>query len=81
MRGIGGAMQNRKNANSRLAPILDGAPVTLSGICGSCGLRVSPLGTERFGQTGILADLYRHHRLEGGAIIYATAELLIARQT
>jgi pyruvate dehydrogenase E1 component len=57
--------------------ILDGSPATLSWISSVSGHRVSPLGTERFEQTGDLVDLYRHHRLDVDAIIDATAELLV----
>lgn len=39
------------------------------------GMRVSPLGIDRFGQTGNLPDLYRAYRLDPDAIIEATAEL------
>lgn len=41
------------------------------------GHRVSPLGTDRFGQTGDLPDLYRTYRLDREAIIDAMAELFV----
>jgi pyruvate dehydrogenase E1 component len=41
------------------------------------GQRVSPLGIERFGQTGDLQDLYRHYRLDVDAIVEAAAELFL----
>jgi pyruvate dehydrogenase E1 component len=65
--------------DARLVTILDGAPAALSWIGGVCGHRVSPLGTERFGQTGDLPDLYRHHRLDVDAMIDAMAELFLER--
>jgi pyruvate dehydrogenase E1 component len=65
--------------SAKLVTILDGSPAALSWIGGVCGHRVSPLGTDRFGQTGDLPDLYRHHRLDSEAIIDAAAELLLAR--
>jgi pyruvate dehydrogenase E1 component len=71
---------SRLSSDARLVTILDGAPAALSWIGGVCGHRVSPLGTEHFGQTGDLPDLYRYHRLDVNAIIDATAELLLARQ-
>ena len=40
-------------------------------------MRVSPLGVDRFGQTGDLFDLYRTYRLNADAIIDAVAELII----
>jgi pyruvate dehydrogenase E1 component len=66
--------------DARLVSILDGAPAALSWIGGVCGHRVSPLGTESFGQTGDLPDLYRHHRLDVNSIVEATAELLLTRE-
>jgi pyruvate dehydrogenase E1 component len=65
------------SAKARLVTILDASPAALSWIGGVHGHRVSPLGTESFGQTGDLPDLYRHHRLDANAIIDATAELLL----
>jgi pyruvate dehydrogenase E1 component len=65
------------SADARLVTILDGSPAALSWIGSVSGHRVSPLGTERFGQTGDLPDLYRHHRLDVDAIIDAAAELLL----
>jgi len=41
------------------------------------GHKVSPLGIERFGQTGNLADLYRAYRLDVDAIVEAAAELFL----
>ena len=60
-----------------LVTVLDGAPSTLSWLGGVRGMRVSPLGTERFGQTGDLPDLYRAYRLDADAIVDAAAELFI----
>jgi pyruvate dehydrogenase E1 component len=70
----------------RLAPhaglgtVLDGSPATLSWLGGVRGMRVSPLGTDRFGQTGDLPDLYRSYRLDPDAIIDAAAELSLRRE-
>jgi pyruvate dehydrogenase E1 component len=41
------------------------------------GQRVAPLGVEKFGQTGSLAELYAAYRLGGDAITEAVAELLL----
>jgi pyruvate dehydrogenase E1 component len=38
---------------------------------------VSPLGTDRFAQTGDLADPYRIYRFDAEAIIDAMAELFL----
>ncbi len=67
------------SSKARLVTILDGAPAALSWLGGVRGHRVSPLGTEHFGQTGDLLDLYRHHRLDREAILDATTELLLRR--
>jgi pyruvate dehydrogenase E1 component len=63
--------------NAGLVTIIDGSPSALSWIGAVRGMRVSPLGTDRFGQTGELADLYRAYRLDADAIIDAAAELFI----
>jgi pyruvate dehydrogenase E1 component len=62
-----------------LVTIIDGSPSALSWIGGVRGMRVSPLGIERFGQTGDLPDLYRTYRLDTDAIIDAAAELFLER--
>ena len=67
----------------RLAPgaglvtVVDGAPLTLSWLGAVRGDRVSPLGVDRFGQTGDLPDLYRTYRLDADAIIDACADLFL----
>ena len=60
-----------------LVTILDGSPSTLSWLGGVRGMRVSPLGVDRFGQTGDLPDLYRAYRLDTDAILDAAAELFL----
>jgi len=60
-----------------LVTVIDGSPGTLSWIGGVRGNRVSPLGIDRFGQTGDLPDLYREYRLDARAIIDAAAELFL----
>ena len=60
-----------------LVTVLDGSPAALSWLGGVRGNRVSPLGTDRFGQTGDLPDLYRTYRLDSDAIIDAAAELFL----
>ena len=60
-----------------LVTVLDGSPSALSWLGGVRGHRVSPLGTDRFGQTGDAPDLYRAYRLDADAITEATAELLL----
>ncbi|MEL6826820.1 MAG: transketolase [Pseudomonadota bacterium] len=59
-----------------LVTVIDGAPSTLSWLGAVNGQRVRPLGTERFGQTGDLQDLYAAYRLDADAILDAAASLL-----
>jgi pyruvate dehydrogenase E1 component len=60
-----------------IVTLLDGSPAALSWLGGVLGHRVSPLGLDRFGQTGSLPDLYRHYRLDLDAIVEAAAELFL----
>ena len=60
-----------------LVTIIDGSPATLSWLGSVKGMRTSPLGSDRFGQTGDLPDLYHLYRLDIDAIIDATAELFL----
>ena len=60
-----------------LVTVIDGSPAALSWLGGVCGMRVSPLGVDRFGQTGDLPDLYRTYRLDADAIVEAAAELFV----
>ncbi|MEL7032428.1 MAG: transketolase [Pseudomonadota bacterium] len=60
-----------------LVTVIDGAPSTLSWLGAVNGQRVRPLGTERFGQTGDLQDLYAAYRLDADAILDAAASLLV----
>jgi pyruvate dehydrogenase E1 component len=65
--------------NAGLVTIADAAPASLSWLGGVLGQRVAPLGVEKFGQTGSLADLYAIYRLDGDAITQGVAELLLAQ--
>ncbi len=64
-------------AHAGLVTIIDGSPAALSWLGGVRGQRVSPLGVDRFGQTGDLPDLYRTYRLDAEAIVDAMAELFL----
>ena len=68
---------SRLSPNAGLVTIADAAPASLSWLGGVLGQRVAPLGVEKFGQTGSLADLYAAYRLDGDAITEAVAELLL----
>jgi pyruvate dehydrogenase E1 component len=67
----------RLRAGAGLVTVLDGSPAALSWLGAVRGMRVSPLGVDRFGQTGDLPDLYRTYRLDAEAIIEAAAELFL----
>ncbi|MEQ5788877.1 transketolase [Erythrobacter sp. NFXS35] len=83
--GTGSARQHShiETLLGRLAPgaglvtVIDGSPSALSWLGGVRGQRVIPLGTDRFGQTGDLPDLYAAYRLDTNAIIDAMAELFL----
>ena len=60
-----------------LVTVIDGSPGALSWLGGVRGQKVSPLGLDRFGQTGDLPDLYREYRLDADAIVDAAAELFL----
>ena len=68
---------SKLGGNAGLVTIADAAPASLSWLGGVLGQRVAPLGVERFGQTGNLADLYSAYRLDGSAITEAAAEILL----
>ena len=52
-------------------PALDGPPATLGWLGSVAGHRTRPLGVERFGQTGTVADLYRLNGIDAQAILQA----------
>jgi pyruvate dehydrogenase E1 component len=67
----------RLSPSAGLVTLADAAPASLSWLGGVLGQRVAPLGVEKFGQTGGLADLYAVYRLDGDAITEAVAEILL----
>ena len=62
---------------ARIVTVLDGHPATLSWIGAVRGHRIKALGTDRFGQSGDIPDLYRVHRIDTDAIIEACAAALL----
>lgn len=71
------ALLGRLSRDASLVTIIDGSPTALAWLGGVRGQRVSPLGIDRFGQTGDLDDLYRTYRLDADAIVEAMAELIL----
>lgn len=59
---------------------IDGHPATLAWLGGVNGHRVKALGVEHFGQTGTIADLYRHHGLDANAIVHAAQAVSSGRR-
>ena len=58
-----------------LVTVLDGHPATLAWLGSVHGHRQRALGVEHFGQTGSIADLYRHYGLDASAIMTAAETL------
>jgi len=54
-----------------LVTVLDGHPATLAWLGAVRGHRVRSLGVEHFGQTGSIAELYRHYGIDANAIVAA----------
>ncbi len=62
-----------------LITVLDGHPATLAWLGSVAGHRTRALGVEHFGQTGSLAELYRHFGIDARAIIAAAQALTSGR--
>jgi pyruvate dehydrogenase E1 component len=59
-----------------LVTLLDGHPHTLAFLAGVNGVPAAHLGVTRFGQSGDLASVYRHHGLDADAVVAAALDLL-----
>jgi pyruvate dehydrogenase E1 component len=66
-------------AHCGIVTVLDGHPATLAWLGAVHGHAVRPLGVEHFGQTGSIADLYRHYGIDANAIVAAAAMLTPGR--
>jgi pyruvate dehydrogenase E1 component len=55
--------------------VIDGHPATLAWLGSVHGHRTRSLGVEHFGQTGTIADLYRHFGIDAEGILRAAAAL------
>ena len=62
-----------------IVTVLDGHPATLAWLGAVAGHRVRALGVEHFGQTGSLADLYRHYGIDANAIAAAAQAIAPGR--
>ncbi len=65
--------------NCALVTVLDGHPATLGWLGSVHGHRVRALGVEHFGQTGTIADLYRHYGIDANAIVRAAETIAPGR--
>ncbi len=63
-----------------IVTVIDGHPATLAWLGGVHGHRVKALGVEHFGQTGTIADLYRHYGLDANAILHAAQAVSAGRR-
>ena len=62
-----------------IVTVIDGHPATLSWLGSVHGHRVAGLGVEHFGQTGTVADLYRHFGIDRNSILRVIAGLAPGR--
>ncbi|MHA1547412.1 MAG: transketolase [Alphaproteobacteria bacterium] len=66
-------------AHCRIVTVIDGHPATLSWLGGVAGHKTLSLGVEHFGQTGTVADLYRHYRIDAKSIAETAVNLTSGR--
>jgi pyruvate dehydrogenase E1 component len=62
-----------------IVTVLDGHPATLAWLGAVAGHRTRALGVEHFGQTGSLADLYRHYGIDTNSIVAAAQAIAPGR--
>jgi pyruvate dehydrogenase E1 component len=62
-----------------LITVLDGHPATLAWLGAVNGHRTRALGVEHFGQTGTIADLYRHYSIDAQGIALAAQSVAPGR--
>jgi pyruvate dehydrogenase E1 component len=62
-----------------IVTVLDGHPATLAWLGAVAGHRTRSLGVEHFGQTGSLAELYRHYGIDANAIVAAAQAIAPGR--
>ncbi len=62
-----------------LITVVDGHPATLAWLGAVCGHRTRALGVEHFGQTGSIAELYRHYGIDAPGILRAAQAIAPGR--
>lgn len=64
----------------KFVTVIDGHPATLSWLGAVQGHQTVPLGVEHFGQTGTIADLYKHYGIDANSIVQKVAGLTAGRR-
>jgi pyruvate dehydrogenase E1 component len=80
--GVQSHIENLLGGLSRecaLVTVVDGHPATLGWLGSVMGHRTRALGVEHFGQTGTVADLYRHYGIDTQAIVGAAEAIAPGR--
>jgi pyruvate dehydrogenase E1 component len=62
-----------------IVSVVDGHPATLAWLGAVLGHRTRALGVEHFGQTGSLAELYRHYGIDANSIVAAAQAIAPGR--
>jgi pyruvate dehydrogenase E1 component len=66
-------------ADCALVTVVDGHPLTLGWLGSVAGHRTRALGVEHFGQTGTIAELYRHYGIDAQSIVAAAEKVAPGR--
>jgi pyruvate dehydrogenase E1 component len=66
-------------SDASLITVVDGHPATLAWLGSVHGHRTRALGVEHFGQTGTIADLYRHYGIDAAGIMRAAEAMAPGR--
>lgn len=72
-------LMNEVPSHCALITVIDGHPATLAWLGSVSGHRTHSLGVEHFGQTGTVADLYRHFGIDAQGIMTAAEALVPGR--
>jgi pyruvate dehydrogenase E1 component len=65
--------------NCAFVTVIDGHPSTLGWLGAVHGHRTRALGVEHFGQSGSIADLYRHYGIDTDGILAAAEAVSVGR--
>ena len=63
----------------KIVTVIDGHPATLAWLGSVIGHQTVSLGVEHFGQTGTIADLYRHFGIDAEGIVEKVNGLTLGR--